>query len=370
MSNVPYYGMVNEEIGYIKLNQFMAESSAEVIKAFNELKKNPKLKGLILDLRNNGGGYLHEAVNIVNIFVPQNELVVTTRGRRKQMYHEYSTRMMPLDTEIPLTVLINQNSASASEIVSGGLQDLDRAVIVGVNSFGKGLVQNTKPTKYRTQVKITTAKYYTPSGRCIQLKDYSARKKDGSAGVVADSLRSSFRTKNGRVVKDGGGVLPDVIVGIEQPSDFVKQLIKKQLFFNFANLYRNSKEKIASPKDFSLTELELQDFLLFIKESGFLYESKTLDVLKSLKESGKEERIFLRVKSEVELLEKKLLMDVSDLFKDYKEEVKEQLEKEITNRYYFSDALFEGSFEKDMDIQKSIEIINSEELQINLLNRL
>ena len=369
VANVPYYGMVNKEVGYIKLNQFMSDASAEVIKAFNELKKNPELKGLILDLRNNGGGYLHEAVNIVNIFVPQEQLIVTTRGRRSEMFHEYYTRMTPIDTEIPLTVLINQRSASASEIVSGGLQDLDRAVIIGVNSFGKGLVQNTMPTKYRTQVKITTAKYYTPSGRCIQLKDYSARKKDGSAGVIADSLRTSFKTKNGREVKDGGGVLPDIVIENENQSEFVKQLIRKKLFFEYANIYRNTKEEIPSAKDFSLTDKELGGFLEHIKSKGFVYESKTLEVLKKLKSSSKEEKILSAVASEVNALEKKLSMNVQNLFNNNKQEVKEEMEKEIASRYFYDDALFEASFEKDKDIIKSIQVIGSLELQNTLLNK-
>lgn len=367
VKNVPYYGMINETVGYIKLDQFMADASAEVIQAFNELKKNPKFNSLVFDLRDNGGGYLHEAVNIVNIFVPANQLVVTTRGRRSEMFHEYKTRVSPIDTEIPLVVLINSRSASASEIVSGGLQDLDRAVIIGVNSFGKGLVQNTKSTKYRTQVKITTAKYYTPSGRCIQLKDYAQRNEDGSAGIIADSLRRSFKTNNGREVKDGGGVLPDVVVEKEKQPEFLQQLIKEDYVFNFANKYRNTHESIVDAKNFALSQEEMKDFLKEVKEGGFVYSSKTAKGLKELIGLSQKERMPNDIKESLKAVQQKLELGSSALFEKYKVEIKEELEAEITQRFYFRDALFESSFNDDLDIQKSLEILGDSSLQANIL---
>lgn len=369
VKNVPFYGMINENVGYIKLDQFMADASAEVIQAFNELKKNPNFNALIFDLRDNGGGYLHEAVNIVNIFVPMNQLVVTTRGRRAEMFHEYKTRLSPLDTEIPLVVLINSRSASASEIVSGGLQDLDRAVIVGVNSFGKGLVQNTKSTKYRTQVKITTAKYYTPSGRCIQLKDYAQRNEDGSAGVIADSLRVTFKTKNGREVKDGGGVLPDVVVEKEKSSEFLNQLVQEDLLFDFANTYRNTHDSISNSKTFSLTEEEMADFLKEIQSKGFVYKSKTAEALEKLIGLSQKENLEGQIGTELKEAKKKLELNTSALFEINKQEIKEALELEITRRYYFRDAIFESSYNDDEDIKKSLEILSNLETQNKILNK-
>jgi carboxyl-terminal processing protease len=370
VKNVPYWGMIDHNTGYIKLDRFMAEAAAEIHGAMVQLKKNPNFKSLVLDLRDNGGGYLHEAVNIVNLFVPANQLVVTTKGRRSEMFKEYKTRIAPLDKEIPLIVLINGRSASASEIVSGSIQDLDRGVIVGTNSFGKGLVQNTKPTLYRTQVKITTAKYYTPSGRCIQLKDYGHRNEDGSAGIIPDSLRTSFKTSNGRTVKDGGGVQPDAVVEKPNMSSLLEQLIKGKQVFHFCNKYRNQNDSIVSAKEFRLNDQEFESFIQHVDTSGFQFKSKASDKLKELKKIAEDESLNGQITVNIKNIETQLKAENRTLLMNHKDEIVEELEKEIARRYYYEDALIEASFDKDPDILKSLELFSRPiEIQ-NILNRI
>jgi carboxyl-terminal processing protease len=273
VKNVPYSGMINEHTGYIRLQSFTNDAGKEVRNALIELKKNTGLTSVILDVRGNPGGLLHESVNIVNVFVPQQTEIVSTKGKIKESDKTYKTLDQPVDTEIPLVVLTNRSSASASEIVSGSIQDLDRGVIIGTRTFGKGLVQNTRPLSYGTQVKITTAKYYTPSGRCIQALDYSHRNEDGSVGVVADSLKKEFKTKNGRKVYDGGGVAPDIIVEHKNYSKITESLLTKQLIFDFATRYRASHPSIASAKEFRLTDKDFEDFKQYITGKEYDYST-------------------------------------------------------------------------------------------------
>ena len=256
INNVPYFGMVNDNTGYIRLATFTNDAGKEVKDALVELKKNPSLKSVILDVRGNPGGLLHEAVNIVNVFIPQGQEVVSTKGKVKEWEKSYKTLNPPVDIEIPLVVLTNRSSASASEIVSGSIQDLDRGVVIGLKTFGKGLVQSTRPLSYNTQVKITTAKYYTPSGRCIQALNYSHRNEDGSVGAVPDSLKKEFKTKNGRKVFDGGGVDPEIFVVHTPYSKLAESLISKQLIFDFATTYRTKHDKIISSKEFHISEAD------------------------------------------------------------------------------------------------------------------
>ena len=273
ISNVPYYGMLDDQTGYIRLSNFTTGAGQEVENALKELKKEHEMKSLVLDLRSNPGGLLIEAVRICNLFVDKGELIVSTRGKVKQWDSEYITQKDPVDKEIPLVVLTNRGSASASEIVAGALQDLDRAVIVGQRTFGKGLVQTSRPLKYNAQLKVTTAKYYIPSGRCIQALDYSNRNEDGSVGAVPDSLISEYETKNGRLVYDGGGIQPDFEVIPEMLSEITLQLYTQNMFFDFATIYRAEHPEISDPSTFKLSDDDYESFEAFVESKDFEFQN-------------------------------------------------------------------------------------------------
>lgn len=356
VKNVPYYGMVNEQTGYIRLQSFTNDAGKEVRDAMVELKKNQVLKSVILDVRGNPGGLLHESVNIVNVFVPQGIEVVSTKGKIKESDKVYKTINQPVDTEIPLVVLTNRSSASASEIVSGSLQDLDRAVVIGTRTFGKGLVQNTRPLSYGTQVKITTAKYYTPSGRCIQALDYSHRNEDGSVGSVPDSLKKEFKTKNGRKVFDGGGVDPDIAIAIKPFSKITESLLTKQLIFDYATYYRSKKSSIAPAKEFVLTDADFQDFKNYISKKEYDYTTASEKALEDFKKKAEEEKYFDAVKTQYDALRQNLTHDKqADLDKN-KAEIMELLQEEIARRYYYQKARYETSFTTDDDIQEALKL--------------
>jgi carboxyl-terminal processing protease len=369
IENVPYYGMVNESTGYIVLTEFRSNAGKDVADALKELKKNPNMKSVILDLRGNPGGLLHEAVNIVNIFTPRNQLVVSTKGKVTELNRDYKTINQPVDTEIPVVVLTNKGSASASEIVSGTLQDLDRGVVLGQRTFGKGLVQSNRMLSYGTQLKITTQKYYTPSGRCIQALDYSHRKDDGSVPIIPDSLRKTFKTKGGRLVLDGAGIDPDVKVEAKKYSKITESLIKKLLIFDFANNYRNTHESIAPAKQFKLTEKDWTNFVAFLQDKDYGYQTETEKALDKLKEKAKKEKYFDAISDEYLLLKKDLSHDKkADLVKN-KLEIMKVLEKEIATRYYYQKAEFEVAFDDDKDITEAIAILNNSEKYKALLTK-
>jgi carboxyl-terminal processing protease len=357
LKNVPYFGMVSEDIGYIKQTGFTNDAGKEVRDALEALKKDHNLKGVILDLRGNPGGLLHEAVNVVNCFVDRGQLVVNTRGKAKEMDREYRTLNAGTDLDIPLTVLTNRGSASASEIVAGTIQDLDRGVIVGQRSFGKGLVQNTRPLTYNTQIKITTQKYYTPSGRCIQALDYSHRNEDGSVGKVPDSLTHEFKTKAGRVVKDGGGIKPDMEVEPAKQSNIAASLYNKNIIFEYANKYRNSHQSIPAAKDFRFTEADWQDFIKFIANKEYQYETETEKELELLKKKAEDEKYYDAIKGTYEDMKKKLSHDKTADLEKAKPEIIELLELEISKRYYFQTATIESAFDDDKDIKAAIELL-------------
>ncbi len=358
---VPYSGLIGDSIGYINLSSFTESSYMEVKNALTKLKENPAVKSLIFDLRGNPGGLLIEAVNITNLFVPKTETIVTTKGKVKDWDKKYTGLMSPIDTEIPIAVLVNSGSASASEIVSGAIQDLDRGIIVGQRTFGKGLVQTTRPLSYNAKLKVTTAKYYTPSGRCIQALDYTHRNADGSVGKVPDSLITPFKTKNGRTVYDGGGVTPDINVEIEQLSNLTASLFEKNLIFDFATQYSLKHSSIPEITKFSITDDIYNQFTDFLKDKNFDYESLSEENLKTLTETAKEEKYFDLVKNEIETLKTKLAHDKNKDLQVFKEEIKQFLFEEIVSRYYFQKGRMQALLNNDPVMKQAISILKDKE---------
>ena len=368
VKNVPYYGMVNEHTGYIVLEEFRSDAGKEVADALKELKKNAGLTSVILDLRGNPGGLLHEAVNIVNVFVPRDQLVVSTKGKVTDLNRDYKTINSPVDVDIPLVVLTNKGSASASEIVSGTIQDLDRGVVLGQRTYGKGLVQSTRMLTYGTQLKITTQKYYTPSGRCIQALDYSHRRDDGSVPAMPDSLRNEFKTKGGRKVLDGAGIDPDVQTEATTYSKITQSLIRKLLIFDFANKYRNTHEGIAAASAFKLSESDWNDFKAFLKDKDYGYQTETEKAMEALKEKAEKEEYYSGISNEFENLKKQLGHDKqADLDKN-KDEILKVLEKEIAIRFYYQKANWEVGFDDDPEITAAIAVLNDMAKYKALLN--
>ncbi len=355
---VPYYGMLDNNTAYIRLTQFTADCSEEVKKAFLELKKkNPD--ALVLDLRSNPGGLLVEAVKIVNYFVPKGSEIVSTRGKVKQWDKVYKAMDEPLDTTIKIAILVNSNSASASEIVTGAIQDLDRGIVVGTRTFGKGLVQTTRDLTYNTKLKVTTAKYYIPSGRCIQALDYSHRNEDGSVGHVPDSLISEFKTSKGRIVYDGGGVVPDIKIEPEQLSNLSIALVTKFLIFDYATKFANENASIASPEEFKITEDIYNQFSAFVKANDFKYESNSQELLKELEESAKDEKYFGLAENEFKALQAKLEPNLDKDLKEFSDEIKELLEDEIVSRYYYQKGAIRAAINEDKGIKQAIDALHS-----------
>ncbi len=360
VSNVPYSGMISDDIGYIRLTEFTQEAGKNVRHALMDLEKNPKLKGVVLDLRNNPGGLLNEAIDVVNVFEPKNQLVVNTRGRMKEWNHIDLTTNDPVDTNIHVAVLVNSGSASASEIVTGTIQDLDRGIVIGTRSYGKGLVQQTRPLSYDAQIKFTIAKYYIPSGRCIQVLDYTHRNADGSVSKVPDSLKSAFRTKHGRVVYDGGGIDPDIKMDPHKYTSVAINLQTKYLIFNYATQYALKHPTIAPADKFSLTDDEYMDFVNYVKSRDFKYTTKTDQLLKQLKESTQTENYYDDLKDAYA----KITGDIdeakkNDLIKN-KDEIKELLEEEIASRYYYDKGRIEVGLKNDKEAAKGIALLNNE----------
>lgn len=358
LKNVPYVGMVNENTGYIRLASFTQNAGKEVRDAMVELKKNPNLRSVILDVRGNPGGLLHESINIVNVFVPQGVEVVSTKGKVKEWDKSYKSLNQPVDTEIPMVVLTNRGSASASEIVSGSIQDLDRGVVIGQKTYGKGLVQSTRPLTYNAQLKVTTAKYYTPSGRCIQALDYSHRNADGSVGSVPDSLKKEFKTKSGRKVFDGGGVDPDVATKQAEYSKITESLIVNQLIFDYATKYRNKHSAIDPAKVFKLTDADFADFKNFLSDKKYDYQTASEKALEDFKKKAEDEKYFEAVQAQYQQLKQNLTRDKqADLDKN-KSEIMELLESEIAKRYYFQKAQYEMAAKHDEDVKEAIKLLN------------
>jgi carboxyl-terminal processing protease len=346
VDNVPYYGMVDDKIGYIKLTGFTQDAGREVKDALVKLKENPALEGVVLDLRGNPGGLLREAINIVNIFVEKNIDIVSTKGKVKEWDKTYKSLNAPVDLTIPLAVLVNRSSASASEIVSGSIQDLDRGVIVGQRSFGKGLVQTTRPLSYNTQMKITTSKYYIPSGRCIQAKDYSHRNEDGSVGTVPDSMIKQFSTRAGRKVYDGGGVIPDVSLSTKEYTPISRSVVSNNLIFDFATIYRSKHPELASARDFKVTPEIFTEFSNFLSTKEYSYKTES-------------EKYFEAAKAEFEQLKQKIDHDKKADIEKSKDQLSELLADEITSRYFYQRGRIESSFSYDTELKKAVEILKN-----------
>ena len=365
---VPFYGIVKDKVGYIRFTNFTTDCSKEVKEALISLKKQGATS-IVLDLRGNPGGLLNEAVKVVNLFVPRGQLVVSTKGKIKEFDATYKTEAEPVDTKIPLVVLVNSGSASASEIVSGALQDLDRAVIVGNRTFGKGLVQTTRPVGYNSQVKITTAKYYIPSGRCIQALDYSHRNADGSVGTVPDSLITAFKTKNGRTVYDGGGVMPDVKVDFEQMSKIGLSLVARGLISDYINEYYVKHTEVPNINSFKLTDADYDDFVRFLENKEYDYTTQTDVLLKQLEDAAKKDKYYAHAQSEIEQLKKQLAHDKKKDLVLFKDEIKSYLEDEFIGRYHFQRGKIERSLINDPQAQQAFKLAEDEKKSEEMLTK-
>lgn len=366
IDNVPYYGIVSETVGYIRLSDFTTNASNEVKRALKELKKLGA-SSIVLDIRGNPGGLLHEAINICNIFLPKGQDVVSTRGKLKEWNKTYKTLNFPVDDKIPLAVLTNHSSASASEIVSGVIQDYDRGIVVGRKTFGKGLVQTTRPLTYNAQLKVTTAKFYTPSGRCIQALDYSHRNPDGSVGEIPDSLKTAYTTKNGRTVYDGGGVDPDISLQNEFLAPITISLIQKGLIFNYATAYYFDHNEIAGAAEFSLSDDEYSEFTAWLKDHDYDYTTTVEKSMKEFIESAKKENYYNDVKNYIDELEDRISHNKKADLVTYESQIKEILEESIASRYYLIPGEIEASFDNDTDLIAAIEVLKNPEKYNNLL---
>ncbi|MFK7920369.1 MAG: S41 family peptidase [Bacteroidia bacterium] len=360
IDNVPYFGMVNEEVGYISLTGFTQDAGKEVANATQSLKSDhPNLKGIILDLRGNPGGRLDEAVNVSNVFVPQKETIVETRGRLEDAYQVYTAQRLPVDVEIPLVVLVDRGSASASEIVAGSIQDLDRGVIIGQRSFGKGLVQKIRPLSYNTQLKVTTAKYYTPSGRCIQAINYADKHADGSVAKIPDSLQNAFKTRNGRTVYDGGGIEPDFAIAGTNIGTITRELSLQGLIFDFTTNFVASNPSIAAARNFQIDDKIYTAFKEFVRTQNFDYDTEADRQLEKLISTVSEESYGDLLNQDLVAFDQKLDgMKDRDLDK-HRSEISMLLKQEIVQRYYYQSGAIETSFGDDENILKAVEVIGN-----------
>ena len=358
---VPYYNMLNDSVGYIYVSTFSVEGcSKEIKRAFIELKQRGA-SSLVIDLRGNGGGLLSEAVNVVNFFVPKGKEIVKTKGKFKQMDHAYRTTNEPIDLEIPLTVLVDGGTASAAEILSGSLQDLDRAVIIGNRTFGKGLVQTLRDLPYNSSMKITTAKYYIPSGRCVQAIDYSRRNADGSIARTPDSLTNVFHTAAGREVRDGGGIRPDIEVKMDKTPNIVFYLVNDDMIFDYATQYVIKHPTIAKVEDFQLTDADYADFKEMLKKRNFSYDRQSEAMLKKLKEMADFEGYMENASEEFSALEKKLQHNLDLELDRFSKDIKPLIAEEILKRYYFEKGAVQESLKDDADLKKALEILQNPE---------
>ncbi|MEI6049487.1 MAG: S41 family peptidase [Bacteroidota bacterium] len=363
---VPYYGMMDSKTGYIRFTNFTQNCIEDVKKALSELKNN-NAQQIILDLRGNPGGLLTEAVEIVNLFVAEGNEVVSTKGKVKQFDEDFKTTKEAVDAKIPLAVIINRGSASASEIVAGAIQDLDRGIIVGQRSYGKGLVQITRPLSYNTQLKVTTAKYYIPSGRCIQARDFSHPNKDGSVGIIPDSLISEFKTKNGRIVKDGGGISPDIEILPESLSQIAAELYIRNYIFDFATQYYRAHPDIKSSAQFLFTDKDYSDFKTFLLNRNFSYKTVTEESLNELITNAKKEKYYDIHENLFTELEKDIAHNPDQDLTVFRSEITDLIEDEIISRYFYEEGAIEWTIKKDEQLLKALEILNNNEKYSSIL---
>ena len=355
---VPYYGMVKDSIGYLALSSFTENSAKDFKKAFIELKQKGA-KSLIIDLRDNGGGSLSEAVDIVNLYVPKGQEIVVTKGKVREAQGSYKTQNEPVDTQIPLAVLVNGATASASEIVSGSLQDLDRAVVIGSRTFGKGLVQTIRPLPYNGTLKVTTSKYYIPSGRCIQAIDYAKKNADGSVARTPDSLTTVFHTAAGREVRDGGGIRPDIEVKGDKIPNIVFYLMNDDLIFDYATQYCWDHPTLASVDDFKLTDADYEAFKKLVKSRNFTYDRQSEKMLKSLKEIAEFEGYMTEAAEEFKALEKKLNHNLDRDLDYFAKPIKEYISQEIVTRYFYQRGAAMERLKDDTDLEEAIKVLQN-----------
>ena len=365
VASVPYSEYIQEGIAYIRLSSFTKDCANDLKNAILELKKEQDLKGLILDLRSNPGGLLNESVDIVNLFVEKGQEIVSTKGKIKSWDKSYVANNTPLDTKVPLVVLINSSSASASEIVSGSIQDLDRGIVIGQRSYGKGLVQQTRQLSYNSQLKLTVAKYYIPSGRCIQTLDYSHRNEDGSVGKVPDSLMTSFKTKNGREVKDGGGILPDIVTDPGKYGMIIASLLTERLFFDYATDFRFAHDSISS--NFIFSDADFLNFTTYLTDKKYTYKTETETALEELKKEAEEEEYFSALSKEYDVLVAKMQENKDDDLQKSKDDIKEILTGEIMSRYYYQNGRIKSGLNFDIEVKKAIEILQDKETYARIL---
>lgn len=366
--NVAYSSLFDDGTGYIKLTGFTQNSGKEVKDALLKLKDSGKLTGLIIDLRDNGGGLLNEAVNIANLFVKKGEMIVSTKGKTPDRNKSYKTLLQPIDPDLPLVILVNGMSASASEIVAGAIQDLDRGVVIGERTFGKGLVQNIIPLSYNTQMKITVAKYYIPSGRCIQSVDYSHRDSLGRSVSIPDSLTKPFKTKGGRTVYDGAGINPDV--PLEQPtySNIAISLLSRYLFFDYANKFKETHDTIPAAKDFMITDTQYNDFVTWLQDKDYDYTSKSEKMLADLKKTAEKEQYYDELKGEFQLLESKMIHNKQSDLEKFRPEIERILKNEIVARYYYQKGRVEAAISDDNEVKVARDILKDSKKYNGILN--
>ena len=356
IDNIPYYTVLDGGVAYIILNQFTKDAAKELKEAFLKMKSENELKGVVIDLRGNGGGLLNEAIDIVNIFMPKNKLVVYTQGKTPDQNRNYYTKYEAEDTEIPLAILVNESSASASEIVSGSIQDFDRGVIVGQRTFGKGLVQNILPMTYNTQMKVTVSKYYIPSKRCIQEIDYSKKTKNDTL-AKNDTLGPEFKTANGRIVYEGHGIQPDVKIEPEMLSTITAHLYAQNMIFKYANKFYREHKTIAPPEEFEITDEIYNDFVNFVEEQDFSYTSESEKDFEELIKTAKLEGYYDNIKEQLDVLEKELRSHKDNDLINNKEEISEILKMEIVGRYYFQKGKIISSLKDDPELNRAVEIL-------------
>lgn len=367
-SPVPYYGMLNRDIGYIKLSSFTQNAGSDVLNAFKELEGNKGMKKLVFDLRGNGGGLVIEAVKIVNMFVDKGTEIVSIKGRDESVNRTYTAQLKSTNTKIPIVVLVDGGSASASEIVSGALQDLDRAVVLGQTTFGKGLVQRPLDLKYNAKIKVTIAKYYTPSGRCIQKLDYSNRETGDQAGAISDSLLQKFKTKTGREVINGRGIEPDVKISEKDFSILTATIVLNDIIFDYATKFQRENESIASAEEFVVTDQMYADFSTFVLEQDFEYVTESLALLEELEEQAAAEDNYDIAKAEFDALKEKMKPSKEADLKRYQSEIVPLIEDEIIGRYYYQKGRIIHGLKDDEFISSAIEILNDNPRYRNILN--
>ena len=365
--NVPYHGYLEEGIGYIRLSGFRRNAAKEVRESLLDLQKQGELSGLILDLRGNPGGLLNEAVNIVGIFLPKGSEVVSTKGKVDEWDKKYFTRQQPVTTDLPLTVLVNGNSASASEIVSGSIQDYDRGIIIGQRTFGKGLVQTTRRLSYNTQLKVTTAKYYIPSGRCIQALDYSNRDEEGRAVKIPDSLISAYETQAGRTVYDGAGIRPDIALEDQTLGEITRNILRRDLIFQYATRYRYTRDTLLNPLKFELSKESFDEFVAFVSKQDFEFTNSTRRSLKKFEENAKKDRYYEGIKTQIEAIETELQHDKAEDVRRFRDQITNFLEDEIAERYYYQVGYIKSQLSHDPEVDKAKAVLRDDQEYASIL---